>query len=305
MKVMLIAQRGLGTRINRLLRQFPQIEVDWFSGIQQTGNDFYLGNDVQKLYPVAPNHEKSKPQPIDLNAYALAIVCEYEDSNGRPSLDGDLRGYQIAGFLAGRSIVTVGISDSVECRQWFTDYGATHSMKTRDLLHNLREVVNLAAEIASDRSNGKGMKGLTLWQPWAWAVANGKNIENRHWTTAYRGLVAFHASAPEFQPRGAYELSCETLRTVLDSIGKKGLVIPKYDELPKGVFFAVGRITDCRPHIESPWYDPLWSQCFQVEEVCLLPRLIPGPTKPLLFDLDSETERSIRAQLTGSMIAGT
>ncbi|MEB3023025.1 MULTISPECIES: ASCH domain-containing protein [Mycolicibacter] len=37
------------------------------------------------------------------------------------------------------------------------------------------------------------MKALTVMQPWAWAIFNGKNIENRtaHWN--YRGPLAIHA----------------------------------------------------------------------------------------------------------------
>ena len=38
------------------------------------------------------------------------------------------------------------------------------------------------------------MKVLTLRQPWAWAVAHGgKDVENRTWTTRYRGPIAIHA----------------------------------------------------------------------------------------------------------------
>jgi hypothetical protein len=39
------------------------------------------------------------------------------------------------------------------------------------------------------------MKALTLWQPWASAIACGaKQIETRSWTTNYRGPIAIHAS---------------------------------------------------------------------------------------------------------------
>ncbi len=38
------------------------------------------------------------------------------------------------------------------------------------------------------------IRGLTLRQPWGWAVAHqGKDVENRTWPTRYRGLVAVHA----------------------------------------------------------------------------------------------------------------
>jgi hypothetical protein len=40
------------------------------------------------------------------------------------------------------------------------------------------------------------MKVLTIRQPWAWAIAAGyKYIENRTWTTSYRGKLGIHAGA--------------------------------------------------------------------------------------------------------------
>lgn len=39
------------------------------------------------------------------------------------------------------------------------------------------------------------MKALSLWQPWATAIALGnKRIETRHWSTSYRGPLAIHAA---------------------------------------------------------------------------------------------------------------
>jgi hypothetical protein len=37
------------------------------------------------------------------------------------------------------------------------------------------------------------MKALTVQQPWAWAIFNGKNIENRTQLWKYRGPLAIHA----------------------------------------------------------------------------------------------------------------
>ncbi|NET44870.1 MAG: ASCH domain-containing protein [Okeania sp. SIO2B3] len=43
-------------------------------------------------------------------------------------------------------------------------------------------------------TTSKTIKCLTLKQPWAWAIFNlGKDIENRIWRTAYRGLLYIHA----------------------------------------------------------------------------------------------------------------
>lgn len=39
------------------------------------------------------------------------------------------------------------------------------------------------------------MKTLSVRQPWAWLIVNGyKNIENRSWSTDYRGPLLIHAS---------------------------------------------------------------------------------------------------------------
>lgn len=37
------------------------------------------------------------------------------------------------------------------------------------------------------------MKALTVQQPWAWAIFNGKNIENRSQLWSHRGPLAIHA----------------------------------------------------------------------------------------------------------------
>lgn len=42
---------------------------------------------------------------------------------------------------------------------------------------------------------GVMLRALSIRQPWAWAIAAGhKSIENRTWTTSYRGPLAVHAS---------------------------------------------------------------------------------------------------------------
>lgn len=36
---------------------------------------------------------------------------------------------------------------------------------------------------------------LTVKQPWAWLIFNGKDVENRTWYTKVRGKVCIHSSA--------------------------------------------------------------------------------------------------------------
>jgi hypothetical protein len=43
---------------------------------------------------------------------------------------------------------------------------------------------------------GDMIRGLTVRNPWAWAIAHGgKNVESRGWHTNYRGWIAVHAAA--------------------------------------------------------------------------------------------------------------
>jgi hypothetical protein len=85
-----------------------------------------------------------------------------------------------------------------------------------------------------------GPRVLSLRQPWAWAVAAGhKRVENRSWSTRYRGIVYIHAS------------------TKIDRAGlnwlkrKKGLV-PRADDMPVGVIVAVANLTDVVTRKRAP-----------------------------------------------------
>lgn len=78
------------------------------------------------------------------------------------------------------------------------------------------------------------MKVLSLWQPWASAMAIGlKTIETRHWSTNYRGPLAIHAAlrwTREEQLWGAYMAALH---------GEQVLADP-----PRGVIVAVGVLVD-------------------------------------------------------------
>ena len=72
------------------------------------------------------------------------------------------------------------------------------------------------------------MKILSVRQPWAWLLFNGKDIENRTWRTSYRGPLLIHASLgkdPEdFMPRQR------------EYIESAGIVIP--EDLPRGAILG-------------------------------------------------------------------
>lgn len=55
------------------------------------------------------------------------------------------------------------------------------------------------------------MKAISLWQPWATAIAFGqKTVETRSWSTAYRGPLAIHA-AKRFGPEQHHKLAESSL----------------------------------------------------------------------------------------------
>ena len=79
------------------------------------------------------------------------------------------------------------------------------------------------------------MRALSLWQPWASAIALGiKTVETRSWSTKYRGTLLIHAT--QRFPREARELAA-TER----ALGR----LPA--RLPLGAVVAVATLADVRP----------------------------------------------------------
>ena len=51
------------------------------------------------------------------------------------------------------------------------------------------------------------MKALTIHAPWAWAIVAGhKRVDNRTWSTSYRGTLAIHAGASRASDAAALKL---------------------------------------------------------------------------------------------------
>lgn len=99
------------------------------------------------------------------------------------------------------------------------------------------------------------MKAISLWQPWASAVALGtKRVETRSWSTGYRGPLAIHAAKTRhgvdiatFSEHGGPD--CPGLYAVW----KKALSVPPtvrlqdwFCTMPYGAIVAVCRLADVR-----------------------------------------------------------
>jgi len=88
---------------------------------------------------------------------------------------------------------------------------------------------------------------LSVRQPWAWAILNGKDIENRNWRRAYRGPIALHAAAG--MTLTEYREAMAFIRLVAPDLDLPGL-----DMLDRGGIIGVVEITDCVTSCRSAWF---------------------------------------------------
>lgn len=90
------------------------------------------------------------------------------------------------------------------------------------------------------------MKALTLWQPWASAIALGlKKIETRGWPTKYRGPLAIHAATRQHrEDRACFEAILAAAHHVERDVWA-GYCDSNYELLPFGEVVATCRLTDC------------------------------------------------------------
>lgn len=92
-------------------------------------------------------------------------------------------------------------------------------------------------------------RALSIRQPWAWAITHaGKRIENRNWSTAYRGPFLVHAS--KGCTRAEYDGAVQHMREVC-CVGE----VPPLEALARGAIVGLATLVDVRPNRESdgPW----------------------------------------------------
>lgn len=144
---------------------------------------------------------------------------------------------------------------------------------------------------------------LTVKQPYASAIAYGdKRVENRTWTTAYRGLLAIHAGrGVEWDARPAAWTAAGL--AFYDGGPRKAW----RDSLPLGVVIAVADLTDIHPRYRvcnpggpvtvcTPW--SAWGQCHWVLG-SVRPLAEPVPCKGALglWRLPPDAEKAVRERL--------
>ena len=121
------------------------------------------------------------------------------------------------------------------------------------------------------------MKCLSVRQPWAWLIIHGpKDVENRTWSTAYRGILAIHAS------RGCTRRQYED---AADFAAELGVTVPPLEYLPRGAILGTARLLRCTDSAPSRWAAPgQWHWVLAHPDP--LPRAVPFSGTLGLFTID-------------------
>ena len=103
---------------------------------------------------------------------------------------------------------------------------------------------------------------ISIRQPWAWAIIHaGKDIENRTWSTSFRGPVCIHAA--KGMTRDEYDHANRHIQSVLGPVGQAWLdrwlgVTAAPSRLDRGGIVGVAEITGCVNRSASPWFFGPW-----------------------------------------------
>mgnify|MGYP002626039925 CR=1 FL=1 len=98
------------------------------------------------------------------------------------------------------------------------------------------------------------MKCISLWQPWASAVAIGsKRIETRSWSTKYRGPLLIHAAKRCHRGELRELERINFWRGAMASLLGAAEHMHSDEWLPFGALVAIADLVDCRP---TSQFDP-------------------------------------------------
>jgi hypothetical protein len=87
---------------------------------------------------------------------------------------------------------------------------------------------------------------ISILQPWAWLIVNGhKDIENRGWSTTFRGRILIHAG----KKLGKRDYADDREHFA----EAHGITLPAFEDMPLGGIVGSATVTDCVREHTSRW----------------------------------------------------
>ncbi len=132
------------------------------------------------------------------------------------------------------------------------------------------------------------MKAITIQQPWASAIVTGiKKIENRSWSTSFKGPLVIHAGMQPWQ------------HGISDEIHKLLFPICPLAELERGVLLGVVDLVGCEVYNESHADDPFATGpfCWKLENPRMFKTPIPMKGRLGLWNLSDEIVNKFRTEV--------
>ena len=126
------------------------------------------------------------------------------------------------------------------------------------------------------------MKAISIQQPWAWAILHaGKDIENRNWSTTFRGDVAVHAT-----------------RLQQDWELPTGVADPPNHELTFKAIIGMVEIVDVVTRSASRWFTGKYG--FVLRNPRVLSKPVPCPGNLRLWTVPPRIEKAVTAGLAAA-----
>ena len=129
------------------------------------------------------------------------------------------------------------------------------------------------------------LRGLTLWQPMAWAISDlpedeAKRLENRPWPP-YRGVthVAIHAGLRYHQPHADF---------IAELLGR---AVPTKKELPGGAILCIARLDGVVEQSDDDWF--MGKYGWILKDVVKLPEPVPHKGAMGMWRIDKDIRKKI------------
>lgn len=137
------------------------------------------------------------------------------------------------------------------------------------------------------------MKAITVYQPYASFLAVGiKRLETRGWPTAYRGVIAIHASL-----NSDYDGGLEDQIDAVANMGRRDII------RASGAIIGIATLTDCLPTGSLLGLTELERRlgnfepdrfAFRMEGAMPLDHPVPCRGKQGIWTIDEEVEKLVR-----------